>query len=209
MKEGSCGRYGWGREGLLVPGRPLSEEQRSAIRAAVRELAVGGYDSWRIADVVERTGVSSRTLYKYFPSKEYLLLESLLEQAGDVVEEAHAAALDRRRPPSARVEQALAGLTVQFTATPDMARSLVRALLSGQDSVAPVLRSFNDTLCEVVQLALAGEPGAADARQKAQAETIQQVWFAALVAWACTVEDAAHVGRAVHRVLELLDVAQG
>ncbi len=41
-----------------------------------------GLAGWRIADVVARTWVSSRTLYKYFPATEYLLFHSLLSRYG-------------------------------------------------------------------------------------------------------------------------------
>ena len=51
------------------------QKQRDIVQAAVDEFRLHGFEGARITRVAESAGVSSRTLYKHFPSKESLYLE--------------------------------------------------------------------------------------------------------------------------------------
>jgi AcrR family transcriptional regulator len=188
-----------------VPARPLSTDQRSVIRSTVLDLAVHhGFDGWRISDVIDRTGVSSRTLYKYYPSKEYLLLDAMVETAGRALEGLAVGTRARGRTPRSRVLRTLGALTGMFLSSPSSSRAMVRALTCGQDAVSPMLRSFNDTMQMVVARALAGgEPGDAE---WAAAGVVQQVWFAAVIAWASNVAGPEHIEASVVRALRLIGV---
>ncbi len=196
--------------GFIVPARPLSEEQRSAIRAAVRDLARQDFDRWRITDVVERTGVSSRTLYKYFPSKEYLLLASLLEESGQLMTSVRTSALAAGDDPAERADRALTVLSDEFLGVPEMTRGMVRALLSGQEQVAPLLREFTDGLRDVLAMVLAGGPDVVSPTDRDRAQLLQQVWFAALVSWAAHIGDRDHLRQSVNlAVTQLVPHAAG
>jgi AcrR family transcriptional regulator len=186
-----------------VPARPLSREQQAKIRATVRELAQRhGLDGWRISDVVGATGVSSRTLYKYFPSKEYLLLESLLESADMALAGQQELVNDASVDPGERAVRMLGAMTAQVEAAPETARAMVRALVCGQAAVAPMLLQFQQTMRDMVARALAG--GEPDERVQPDAEVLQQVWFAALVAWACNIRESGHIDSSVRQAVELL-----
>jgi AcrR family transcriptional regulator len=66
------------------PGRPPAapEERRQRIVEAARKaLQRIAYDELRITDVVRRAGMSSRSFYQYFGSKEDLLVQ-LIDEAG-------------------------------------------------------------------------------------------------------------------------------
>ena len=227
-----------------MPARPLSEEQFAQVGEAVIALAVrSGFEGWRISDVVARTGVSSRTLYKYFPSKEYLLLQSLLSRYGPEFETLFdegpgsgaadgppaANGVRAARGPTAangsaplpggspgavaaldghdsdaleRVRQVLGPLTEQLVAYPVLTKAVVRALTSAKPGVAPVLLSFSRAMQRAIARAIAdGEPGA---DQLAAAEVVQQVWFAAVVAWACDIHDSAYIDQSVVPALRLI-----
>jgi AcrR family transcriptional regulator len=186
-----------------VPARPLSSEQQAQIRATVRELAgKHGLDGWRIADVVNATGVSSRTLYKYFPSKEYLLLNSLLERADQLLAGQQEMTDDRTMTPGERAARMLGAMTAQVEAEPEMTRAMVRALVCGQKVVAPMLLSFHQSMRDMVAGALSG--GDPDAEVQPDAEVLQQVWFAALLAWACNIREAGYIDHAVQQAVDLL-----
>ncbi len=188
-----------------MPAHPLSDGQRVEIRGAVLDLAVHhGFDGWRISDVIQRTGVSSRTLYKYYPSKEYLLLDAMIDVAGRALEGLMDGSKVRGRTPRSRVLRTLEILTEMFVASPSSSRAMVRALTCGQDAVSPMLRTFNDKMHMVVARALAGgEPGDPE---WAAAEVVQQVWFAAIIAWASNVHGADHIEESVVRALRLIGV---
>lgn len=188
-----------------MPAHPLSTEQRDRIRETVLDLAVHhGFDGWRISEVIERTGVSSRTLYKYYPSKEYLLLDAMIEAASQALEGLVEGAQARGRTPRSRVLRTLKILTDTLIESPSSSRAMVRALTCGQDAVSPMLRTFNDTMHMVVARALAGgEPGDPE---WAAAEVVQQVWFSAVISWASNVHGSEYIEDSVVRALRLIGV---
>jgi len=62
----------------VTPG--LRERKRLALRARLSDTATAmfaehGYDSVRVSDIAEACGVTPKTLYSYFPTKESLLFE--------------------------------------------------------------------------------------------------------------------------------------
>jgi AcrR family transcriptional regulator len=65
------------------PGRPRSERARQAIlRAAADLLLDEGTGHVSMDAVAERAGVSKATIYRWWPSKERLALDALVEWAG-------------------------------------------------------------------------------------------------------------------------------
>jgi AcrR family transcriptional regulator len=61
-------------------GRPRSERARRAILAAAADLVLDqGVARMSMASVAERAGVSKATIYRWWPSKEMLALEALLD----------------------------------------------------------------------------------------------------------------------------------
>jgi len=186
-----------------VPARPLSLEQRAKIRDTVLGLAEHhGFDGWRISDVIERTGISSRTLYKYYPSKEYLLLDAMIVTASHLLDNLVDDAATGKDPRT-RVLRTLSKLTEVLVGSPSSSRAMVRALTCGQEAIAPMLRTFNDSLHLVVARALAG--GEPDAQEWDAAQVVQQVWFASAISWAADIVPPAYIEESVVRALELID----
>jgi AcrR family transcriptional regulator len=183
--------------------QPLSDDQREHLRSVVLDLAgAHGFDGWRISDVTAKTGISSRTLYKYYPSKEYLLLDAMIYSAGRLLEQSDGRGTGRT--PRSRVLRTLNPLGEMLVASPTRGRAMVRALTCGQEAVAPMLQSFNERMHMVVARALAGgEPGDP---QWAAAEVIQQVWFASVVSWASGITGADYIDESLVRALRLLGV---
>jgi AcrR family transcriptional regulator len=66
---------------------PLREQTRSVVRSLIARTAIDlfaaqGYDNTTLEEVAAAAGVSRRTLFNYFRSKEDLALSSLAEQGG-------------------------------------------------------------------------------------------------------------------------------
>jgi AcrR family transcriptional regulator len=67
---------------IKSPGRPRCEETRGAIlRAAHELLESGGLGAFTIEAVAERSGAAKTTIYRWWPNKGALAMESLLDVA--------------------------------------------------------------------------------------------------------------------------------
>lgn len=120
--------------GSIPPG---DLRMRERIVAAVIDLAHQTYDEFRIRDVAERAGISPSTLYRYFPSKNDLLVTCLQYWLTHTVAQAQAdlAAIGR---PLARLRHLTGRMTHGLRQRPLLADAFVRAYLvahsSGADS---------------------------------------------------------------------------
>jgi AcrR family transcriptional regulator len=189
----------------VVPGSPLSVEQRLSVREAVLGLAARhGFDGWVIDDVVEETRIPSVTVQAQYPSKESLVLDAVLERAREVLDGLMDTAAGSGRTPRSRVLRVLRVLTDSIVESPSSSRAMLRAFTCGQDVVAPILRTFDDHLHMVLARAVAGgEPGDPE---WAVSEVVEQVWLASVVVWASNLQRAEYIEESVVRVLRLLKV---
>jgi AcrR family transcriptional regulator len=81
-----------GRKGPVGPnsakrrGRPRSQEARKAIlKAAYRLLKAHGCEGVSTPQLASAAGVSTATLYRWWPTKEAVLLEAFFEAAGEML----------------------------------------------------------------------------------------------------------------------------
>ena len=125
----------------------LTESQaarRGRILDAALELsAEGGFDAVQMREVAARADVALGTLYRYFPSKENLLLSVMGVQV-----EALADRLARRPPegtdPVERVVDVLGRANRALQRQPDVTVAMIRALVSGGADLAPVVSANRD-----------------------------------------------------------------
>src|SRR5919202_1473547 len=61
-----------------------SARRRRVIQAAMTLASKGGYDAVQMRDVAAAANVALGTLYRYFPSKDQLLVAALGEWAGEL-----------------------------------------------------------------------------------------------------------------------------
>jgi AcrR family transcriptional regulator len=130
----------------------VTESQRKRIhRAMVEMVSARGYPETRVVDVIGVAGVSRKTFYELFESKEdcflaayEVLLESLLGEATDAFEER--AGL----PWAERISGALEVLLEHLARHPDEARfAIVEVLAAGPKALArrdSALRQFTGLL---------------------------------------------------------------
>jgi AcrR family transcriptional regulator len=130
----------------------VTESQRNRIHQAMIEVvSERGYPETRVVDVIGVAGVSRKTFYELFDSKEDcflaaydVLLGNLLEEAGNAFESRPGA------PWAERIAAALGRLLEHLAAHPDEARfAIVEVLAAGPKALArrdAALRQFTGFL---------------------------------------------------------------
>ncbi len=176
--------------------RNQAARRERVMQAALELAADGGLDGVQMRDVAERADVALGTLYRYFPSKEYLLV-SILKTLVD----GHIEGL-RQNPPSGDTPEARV-MEVLRRAVPlhperDVFEAMVRALASADDSISDIFVDINASMTVSLTGAMAeGEP---TERDLAVARILQQVWLAAAIGWIGGLEGK-------NRIIEDLEVA--
>lgn len=126
----------------------MTESQRSRIHQAMIEVvAERGYPETRVVDVIDVAGVSRKTFYELFESKETCFLAAYEVLLGKLLEEATAAF---ERAPAApwaeRAAAALEALLEHLARRPEEARfAIVEVMAAGPKSLArrdAALRQF-------------------------------------------------------------------
>jgi AcrR family transcriptional regulator len=143
---GSSGRLPRGRHGL--PREAVTDSQRARILAAMIEVvSTRGYSETRVVDVIGAAGVSRKTFYELFDSKEDCFLAAYDILLGHVLDDAEAAfALRPAAPWTERVATGLRAVLELLATNPEEARfALVEVLAAGPRALArrdAALRQF-------------------------------------------------------------------
>ena len=182
--------------GATVPVARLAANQlrrmRRIVDAAVDLAEQGGFEAVRLRDVAERSDVALGTLYKYFRSKEDILLFALneeVERLEDVLRKGPAPNGSRRL----RAVHFFRRSTRALARRPQLARAMVRAMASGDADTVMKLASLQLRIARLVVATLRGEAPDLDApldhppgtaTEQAIAQVLMNVWFSSLVGWA-------------------------
>lgn len=178
-------------EGLARLAASQLRRVRRIVDAAVALAEKGGFDGVRLRDVAEASGVALGTLYKYFRSKEDILLFAVNEEA-ERLESVIAA-----RPPSGgsaeeRTTEFFARATRGFTRRPNYARAVIRAVASGDHKTAEKVAGFHLRMVRMIVAAIRDEsPDISKAitepegseQEQAIVRILEHVWFSSLVGW--------------------------
>ena len=159
--------------------RNQAARRERVIAAAVDLASEGGYEAVQMRDVAREADVALGTLYRYFPSKDHLLIAALAEQVST---------LQRRlgqKPPrgtnaAERVGDVLHRASRALEREPRLTAALVTALSSADPSVAEAKQEVNDILASVIADAVDHD---ALAQSEDVVRVLGHVWFAALVSW--------------------------
>jgi AcrR family transcriptional regulator len=168
-----------------------AERRRRVLDAALILAAEGGFDAVQMRDVANEADVALGTVYRYFASKERLLLEANVEGVDD---------LDRRLrdvppegdTPAERVIDVLQRANRSLQRHPEATAAMVRAIGSARTEEADAVERVRESMTRIITGAMhAGEPSE---RDLAVARVLQQVWLASLVGWVGGVDGAERVG---------------
>ncbi|HKY14191.1 MAG TPA: TetR family transcriptional regulator [Microthrixaceae bacterium] len=177
----------------------LARQERMLEVAA--ELATeGGFDAVQMRTVAAEADVALGTLYRYFPSKEHLLVSAMLRQIGELADRL-AVKPPTGATPAERLIDVLQRATAAQQRQQDFTRAVVRALSSGDESVAPAVREVRVAMRAIIVGAIGGEP---TERDQLVGEILEEVWLSALISWISGVDHAASVTRKLEDATRLL-----
>ncbi len=161
MYQARRAQEAWRR--LQQPDEGLRERKRRLTRqlisdAATVMFAMRGFDSVKVSEVADRVGISEKTVYNYFPTKESLVLDTADETIDRV-----AGALRERRPNESLTEAVVRALKEdmsRFDQTPDELVAFTPSFGEMIDST-PALRAawleVHDRLARVARDELAAQ----------------------------------------------------
>ena len=157
--------------------RNQAVRRKRVIEAATELAAAGGYEAVQMRDVADKADVALGTLYRYFPSKDQLLVAALGEWA---------TSLERRlmqKPPpgdtpSERVIDVLQRASRALEREPRVTAAMVTALSSPDADAAPAKNEVYETLRSIIANAIGD---AAVDRVNDVVRVLGYVWFTALV----------------------------
>ncbi len=184
--------------------RSQAARRRRVLDAALRLAADGGFDAVQMRDVAAAADVALGTVYRYFASKERLLLEAMVEQQADL-----RAYVDRHLPTdptaAARVIAVLRRANRSLREHPDVSAAMVRAFGTAQPENADIVRRVTEIMTAIITSAIhAPERRAATEREVRVARILMQVWLSSLNGWVCGVDAPARVDEDLDAAARLL-----
>lgn len=185
---------------------------RRIVDSAVELAERGGFDAVRLRDVAESADVALGTLYKYFPSKEAILLYAVNE-GNEGLERLIAESPPQGETPAARAADFFARATQTFTRRPDFARAVLRAIAATDQATAAQQAGFHLRIGRMIIGALRGETPdfsrplsepIGSEREQTIALILNHVWFAALLGWSSGLHPADAVASRMSQAIELM-----
>jgi len=181
--------------------RNQAVRRRRVLDATLALADKGGFDAVQMRDVAAEAGVALGTVYRYFSSKERLLLEANVGQV-----EALGAVLLSRPPkgdsPADRVVDVLRRACHALEQRPEATAAMVRALGSAQPSEADAVRRVSEAMTAIITGAM--HEGDSSERDRAVARVLSQVWLSSLVGWVGGVDGPQVVGDDLERAARML-----
>jgi AcrR family transcriptional regulator len=163
----------------------MNERARRIVDTAVELAEEGGFEAVRLRDVASESGVALGTVYRYFRSKEDLLVAAL-EREVEQLRQRMASRPPPGNKPSDRVAGFFAVATRGFCRRPKLARAILRAAASGEPELTKKVARFHSDMTTMVTQSLRGSTDPKPAPTELEEKitwVLQQVWFAALVGW--------------------------
>lgn len=181
--------------------KPQQDRHERMLNVTERLAAEGGYDAVQMRTVALEADVALGTLYRYFPSKEHLLVSVMLRQIEALHERLSV------KPPQGvdateRVDDVLRRANGALQRQQQFTVAVLRALAAGDETVAPVVREVRDLMGGIILAAM--DSAQPTERQRMIAEILQEVWLSSLVAWVSGVEPASSVNRKLEAAARLL-----
>ncbi|HET6832365.1 MAG TPA: TetR family transcriptional regulator [Acidimicrobiales bacterium] len=172
-------------DGSILPASTLTRSQAArrerVIRAALELAAEGGYDIVQMRDVAARAHVALGTIYRYFPSKDALLLAVMVQWLGDLEQRV------MRRPPTGRntvdrVMDVLGRALRSMDREPKLTAAVIAAMTAGDPASVAAIGDVTDAMARIMRSAF---PENVDpAAEASAAKVLGHVWWSATIAWA-------------------------
>jgi TetR/AcrR family transcriptional regulator, cholesterol catabolism regulator len=186
---------------------------RRIVDAAVELAEQGGFEAVRLRDVAERSDVALGTLYKYFRSKEDILLFAF-DEGVTRLEQSLAARPAVGNGPLERVTGFFRRATRGLLRNPQLGSALVRAMSGSERETAVQIAASNRRIArmivaslrdDAVLLAAPLEEFQPSAAEFELADALTGVWFAALIGWVIGAEpDPGAISRKMRSAARLM-----
>jgi len=173
------------------------EDRSMRILESAAELAEqGGFEAVRLRDVASHAGVALGTLYRRFGSKEALLIATL-ERETEELEERVFQKLPKAETEEERLVALYATITRNLCRKPNLARAMLRALVTGSADLSEQVQHFHARLARITVATLLGEVPKSEAdvpaTERKLAWHLDMVWFALIIGWSSGVHSQADV----------------
>ena len=186
---------------------------RRIVDAAVELAEQGGFEAVRLRDVAERSDVALGTLYKYFRSKEDILLFAF-DEGVTRLEQSLAARPAVGEGSLERVSAFFRRATRGLLRYPDLGSALIRAMSGSDRETAVQIAASNRRIARMIVASLRGgselllaplEKFQPSADEFELADALTGVWFAALIGWVIGAEpDSAAISRKMRSAARLV-----
>ena len=140
-----------------APSAPVLTKSQAArrervVRAALELGADGGYDAVQMRDVATRAEVALGTIYRYFPSKDSLLLAVMVHWLGDLEQRVS------RRPPTGdttveRIMDVLGRALASMDRDPRLTAAVIGAMTAGDPASVPAINEVTRAMARIMQSA--------------------------------------------------------
>ena len=161
---------------------PRQAQRREAVINAAMELAVeGGYEAVQMREVSTRAEVALGTVYRYFSSKDQLLVGVLNEWVLELQRRVDARPL-RGDTPAERVHDILRRALIALDRSPMLTEALVTALTSVSAADPDAIAETQVVYENMQQLVASGMGDEGPKERDAIIRIIGSVWMAALIA---------------------------
>jgi AcrR family transcriptional regulator len=186
-------------DGVLTKSQ-LARRER-VIRAALELAAEGGYDAVQMRDVASRGEVALGTIYRYFTSKDALLLAVMVQWLGDLEQRV------TRNPPAGattvdRIMDVLGRAVRSMDREPRLTRAVIAAMTAGDPASVDAIGDVTAAMARIMEVAF---PDDVDpALEAAAAKVLGHVWWSATISWANGMGDGDWVVAELRQASELI-----
>jgi TetR/AcrR family transcriptional regulator, cholesterol catabolism regulator len=189
-----------------APTRPVLTKSQQArrervIRAALELGAEGGYDAVQMRDVATRAEVALGTIYRYFPSKDALLVAVMVQWVDDLQRRVS------RHPPTGdstveRVTDVFDRAIRTMDREPKLTSAVITAMTAGDPAAVDAMLEVTGAMARILEPAF--PPDVEPEVEAAAAKVLGHVWWSATIAWANGMGDASWVANELRTAIELV-----
>ena len=180
--------------------RSQAARRDRVIRAALDLGASGGYDAVQMRDVSARADVAMGTIYRYFSSKDELLVAGLAGWVEHVRKRTV-----RRVPQGGTLADRVADTLTEASTLSEGQARLVRTLMTAIGSPDPSIGQYRDQVQDGIDAMIsAALEGASDVDVAGVTRIIHHVWSSAFARWVSGQTSAAQISADLRSAAHLL-----
>ena len=179
--------------------RSQAARRRRVLDAALVLAQGGGFEAVQMRDVAAEANVALGTVYRYFTSKERLLLEMMVEQLSGLARYVNSHEIPGDTA-AQRVCAVLARSNTALARYPDVSLAMVRAFGASREENADVVERVSALMNGIITTAIGFEAQ----RSTQVARILTQVWLSSLIGWAGGVDPIGRVDEDLEIASQLL-----